>query len=152
MTPSEESLKLCSDTAISDIEKYVLFGDSQECWEWLGRKRKGYGRCYIGNGKFRPSHRVAYMLLIGEYENGLILDHLCRNNGCCNPSHLEPVTPRENTLRGFGPTAINARKKFCPKGHPYSKGNIYLTKEGWRYCYICKLEKDSQRWSKKSDV
>jgi DNA-directed RNA polymerase subunit N (RpoN/RPB10) len=29
-----------------------------------------------------------------------VLDHLCRNRWCCNPEHLESVTPAENVRRG----------------------------------------------------
>lgn len=29
-----------------------------------------------------------------------VLDHLCRNRWCCNPDHLESVTPAENVRRG----------------------------------------------------
>ncbi len=46
------------------------------------------------------AHRVAYQLMIGQIGQGLVLDHLCKNRRCCNPEHLEPVTIRENTLRG----------------------------------------------------
>lgn len=30
-----------------------------------------------------------------------VLDHLCRNRWCCNPAHLESVTPAENVRRGL---------------------------------------------------
>ena len=32
---------------------------------------------------------------------GLELDHLCRNKCCVNPQHLEPVTRSENLKRGY---------------------------------------------------
>lgn len=70
------------------------------CWEWQGElNRNGYGRVWV-NGRRLMAHRVAYQLLVGDIEPGLVLDHLCRNRRCCNPEHLEPVTVRENTLRG----------------------------------------------------
>lgn len=64
------------------------------CWEWTGQKDSGYGR-YSG----RPAHRVTYEVLVGPIPDGLTLDHLCRNKGCVNPDHLEPVTSSENTRR-----------------------------------------------------
>lgn len=70
------------------------------CWEWQGEmNRNGYGRVWI-NGKRLMSHRVTYELLVGPIADGLVVDHLCKNRACCNPEHLEPVTIRENTLRG----------------------------------------------------
>jgi len=70
------------------------------CWMWLGRlNRNGYGRAW--DGEREPVvHRVVYELLVGPVPEGMILDHLCRNHPCCNPGHQEPVTYRENTLRG----------------------------------------------------
>ncbi|MGQ7350721.1 HNH endonuclease signature motif containing protein [Quadrisphaera oryzae] len=64
-------------------------------------------------------HRRVFEMLIGPIESGMWLDHLCRVKRCCNPDHLEPVTPRENTLRGHSPTALNAAKEQCPRGHDY---------------------------------
>ena len=65
-----------------------------DCWEWQGpRDTSGYGR----HGHFR-AHRVAYQLMVEPIPVGLVLDHLCRNPGCVNPDHLEPVTTRENTV------------------------------------------------------
>ena len=70
------------------------------CWEWQGEKnRNGYGRVWIG-GKRLMVHRVVFELLVGPIPEGLVLDHLCRNRPCCNPEHQDPVTVRENTLRG----------------------------------------------------
>lgn len=34
-------------------------------------------------------------------EKAPTLDHLCRNRWCCNPAHLESVTPAENVRRGL---------------------------------------------------
>jgi len=70
------------------------------CWIWTGAvEGKGYGAPSI-NGVKRPAHRLAYEDLVGPVPEGLHLDHLCRVRRCVNPAHLEPVTSRENTLRG----------------------------------------------------
>lgn len=70
------------------------------CWEWQGElNRNGYGRVWI-DGKRLMTHRVVYELVVGPIPEWLVLDHLCRNRPCCNPEHMDPVTVRENTLRG----------------------------------------------------
>lgn len=53
------------------------------------------------------------------------LDHLCRNPACCNPSHLEPVTPKENTRRG------NAGKHWAEKRLVAHDVVPSLTSSGW---------------------
>jgi hypothetical protein len=116
----------------------VSRGDPDGCWPWLGWKDgEGYGTFWI-DGRYHRAHRFAYELLVGPIPEGLQPDHLCRNHACCNPTHLEPVTQRENILRGFSPTAINARKTHCAKGHPYDDKNTRIDKHGWRSCRICK--------------
>src|SRR5687768_11611176 len=96
------------------------------CWEWQAAQANGgYGYFKWGPG-MRLAHRAAYETLVGSVENGLHLDHLCRVRRCVNPYHLEPVTPRENTLRGVGTAAIHAKKTHCPAGHEYSGNNLIL--------------------------
>jgi hypothetical protein len=104
------------------------------CWLWTGGLDKdGYGWTYP-NGKTRRAHAVAYELVVGPVPDGLQLDHLCRVRHCVNPDHLEPVTRRENILRGVGPTAINARRNTCPKGHPIDG----FKSTGARECKTCR--------------
>jgi hypothetical protein len=70
------------------------------CWLWAGRiNRNGYGRVCIG-GKEPVAHRVTYEHLIGPIPPRMILDHQCKTRACVNPWHTEPVTHRENTIRG----------------------------------------------------
>lgn len=70
------------------------------CWEWAGaHDSMGYGIFTSENREVVRSHRVAFTLLVGQIPPGLHIDHLCRNKGCCNPDHLEPVTPSENSRR-----------------------------------------------------
>jgi HNH endonuclease len=70
------------------------------CWIWTGElNRNGYGRMWI-NGRRVMVHRHVYEALVGPIPDGAVLDHTCRNRACCAPHHLEPVTVRENTLRG----------------------------------------------------
>lgn len=73
---------------------------SDGCWEWTGHLNdQGYG--YIRwEGREQPAHRVVLSLSTrSTIPNNLQVDHLCRNRRCCNPSHLEVVTPAENTHR-----------------------------------------------------
>lgn len=69
------------------------------CWVWGGAKSpKGYG-CVRYQGRVQRTHRVVYLLMVGSIPDGLELDHLCGNEPCCNPQHLEPVTGALNLAR-----------------------------------------------------
>jgi hypothetical protein len=122
-------------TVIEVLSDKMLIGDG--CWEWIGWKNsKGYGQMSIKQKK-KPAHRVVYELLVGPIPDGLQLDHLCRNHGCVRPDHLEPVTPRENLIRGNTKAAENVAKTHCPKGHPYDDANTVVTTKGYRKCREC---------------
>lgn len=111
------------------------------CWQWIrGKLKSGYG-CARYNKKNWRAHRLYYELLVGPIPDGLTIDHLCRNRSCVNPGHMEVVTQGVNTLRGFSPSAIHARKTHCPKGHPFDEANTYVNPGRYfRGCRICRKE------------
>ncbi len=112
---------------------------SDGCWIWLASKdRCGYGRFNVTWHPTMRAHRFAYELLVGPVPYGMQLDHLCRNPSCVNPAHLEPVTSRENTLRGEGRAARQARQTHCKRGHQFTPENTYVCPKGHRYCRHCK--------------
>lgn len=106
------------------------------CWLWLAHvDRFGYGRINTPRGP-QSAHRLAYEHFKGPIPGGLEVDHLCRVRGCVNPDHLEAVTHRDNLLRGASPSAVNARKTHCKRGHPFSKANTSIVQDG-RRCLKC---------------
>jgi hypothetical protein len=122
----------------------VKFEIADGCWEWSACKdRHGYGIIWdTPTGNNLRAHRVVYEALVGPIPSGLVLDHLCRNPSCVNPTHMEPVTHRENILRGVGPAAINASKTTCGEGHPLAGENLYIhPTSGARECRICRRKK-----------
>lgn len=107
------------------------------CWLWTGPTDYGYGRI-MDHYRLKSTHRVAYELLVGPIPAGLQLDHLCRVRACVNPSHLEPVTVRENTLRSTNLVARLARRTHCANGHEFSGSNVYVVGVNTRICRTCK--------------
>ena len=116
------------------------------CWEWTaGLFGNGYGHFWT-SVRWVGAHRWAYEALVGPIPEGLELDHLCSNRKCVNPAHLEPVTHKENTLRGEGLAAQNAKKQACPKcGSPYV---IVGVKTQERVCKKCHLANSRRRQEK----
>lgn len=117
-----------------------------DCWEYDGYHQPG-GYAQSGRGLV---HREVYELLVGPIEGEL--DHLCKNTGCCNPDHLEPVTSIENIRRSevgkYRRTVENNRnmsKTSCPQGHPYDK-----VRDGKRRCRTCDIEADRRYRSRRN--
>jgi hypothetical protein len=91
--------------------------NAQGCWPWKRqRDRWGYGRftLYVDGVIVKLQAHIALWVWfhaqpesIGEFvmaywfltATGLELDHLCENEGCCNPEHLDLVTGSENCQR-----------------------------------------------------
>lgn len=118
-----------------------------ECWEWTAYiDRKGYGVFGIDSRNLVKAHRYSYELHVGPIPHGMQLDHLCRVRHCVNPAHLEPVTNRENVIRGN-----NAREmaSTCSRGHRFDASNTYINPRGNRECRACRQAACSRYQEKK---
>lgn len=97
------------------------------------------------------AHRQSYEMFNGELIKGLVIDHICNDKLCVNPSHLQQISYKENTLRGSSPIAINAVKTHCNKGHELSGANLYIKPNGSRNCKMCRKHA-AQRYSLRRSV
>ncbi len=122
--------------------------DDAGCWLWqAGRNNSGYGKVSWLGG-YKSTHRVTYELLVAAIPDGLQIDHLCRVRECCNPQHLEPVTPGENSRRspfykGGKPRPpksdrVRGRDNHCGRGHELTDDNVYVigVRRRCRTCHI----------------
>jgi hypothetical protein len=137
------TIKECLDKKWSDYP----------CYKWPGYiTGMGYGQLGTKKklGKNISAHRLVWEATNGPIPHGLSLDHLCRNPACVNPHHLEPVTHKENCLRGVGITAINSKKTHCKTGHPFDEENTGYQKSGKRYCKECQKAASNKYRMKKN--
>ena len=118
--------------------------DENNCWLWTASKRRGYAM-YWNNRRQNQGHVFAYNYFYGEVLAGLCIDHLCRVRHCVNPHHLEPVTLRENILRGEGFAAQQAKMTHCKYGHEFTEENVYLYKN-MRHCRVCRKVKQRKEY------
>lgn len=125
------------------MEKVTV--DEDGCWLFSGycNPKSGYGQV-SSSVDFHPSRTVAthvavWMFFEGPVPDGLVLDHLCRVPACCNPGHLEPVTNRENCMRGEAPRIVLSRENLCQEGHELTEANTYTNPgSGHRRCRFCR--------------
>jgi hypothetical protein len=131
----------------SELHRFLSKVDQkpQGCWLWTAsQKPGGYGQFWIGiphngaKGRMICAHVASYLHFVGDIPKGLELDHLCRVRNCVNPKHLEPVTRKENWLRGENIFAVLHRKGECRKGHKMTPENT-LTSGGTTRCRSCSL-------------
>lgn len=123
------------------VERFLSFISPEPntgCWLWMGtirNKQHGYGAFSVGARQLVSAHRFAWEAFRGPILDGLQIDHLCRNTCCVNPDHLEPVTPKENTIRstvGIAAKRRHAAKTHCPYGHLLDGRNAFE-----RFCTTC---------------
>jgi len=119
------------------------------CWIWCGYKnQKGYGIFGKDPGKAVKAHRFSYNNFVGKIPDGLQIDHICRTRCCVNPSHLEPVTNRENVIRGY---AARQAQTHCRRGgHELIEENVYINPRGHRECRTCRGEAAQRQKEKRA--
>ena len=72
------------------------------CWIDPGYSQTHrYVRVRIGDTRV-CAHRLSYEFFKGSIPEGLVVDHLCEDKRCYNPSHLEAITQKENVRRYYG--------------------------------------------------
>lgn len=125
--------------------------DDNGCWRWLLYKLpNGYGMIGMGHACKKYVHRVAHEAWKGPIPPGLVIDHLCRVRDCCNPEHLEAVTPSQNTMRGDTRPVRLAARSECSQGHEYTPENTRMRKDNnGRRCVTCVRESSRRNYERK---
>lgn len=116
------------------------------CWEWQRfRNPDGYGVISIKR-RMKTAHMVALAIHRDSlWPKEFQVDHLCQNRACCNPDHLEVVTPGVNARRSSSPALTSQRiraRTHCPQGHEYDAANTRLRAKGYRSCRACDRAND----------
>jgi hypothetical protein len=154
------------ERASSDYERFLskITVTQSGCWEKTGKKDKDGYKFFSISGRDQRAHRYSYEIHKGKIPEGLVIDHLCKNEGCCNPDHLEVVTVAENNRRGELITRLkewhsklNREAKFkhgqkaslqavknriakpdCKNGHLWTKETTYINPSNkHRKCRTC---------------
>jgi hypothetical protein len=122
------------------------------CWEWTaGATAQGYGGFHPTKYELVLAHRWSYEQSGGVLEPDAVLDHLCRNRRCVNPSHLEQVSNLENLRRGLGYRLANGMDDKCINGHEYTELNTYRNPKDQTdiRCRTCAVQRDRDRQLRK---
>ena len=112
--------------------------DKNGCWIWQWRRFPNGSACIKANGRNHVASRIMFELRYGPIPAGKYLHHKCANKACCNPNHLELVSPSEHVERspkflGF----INRHRTHCIRGHELIPANTYIDQRGGRHCRKC---------------
>lgn len=147
------STQRTSTHGLPTAERFLTHVDkTDDCWIWVGRIGTGgygyFGQKINGQWKQRRAHRVSYELFVGPIPDGASIDHACDNPACVNPDHLRPMSMEANNARSSSPSAENARKTTCHRGHPLHGDNLQIIRTGGRTkrrCKACDLDNRRRR-------
>lgn len=93
----------------------------KDCWIWESNTHNGYGLFQYKKRNFLP-HRLLWEHKFGKIPKGMCLSHLCGNNLCCNPTHMQ--------LIGRGKYQKNYKDKPCV----YCKNTFKVTGSTSAFC------------------
>lgn len=79
------------------------------------------------------THRIAYVLFVGDLRADQEIHHACGRRTCLNPEHLAAVTLDEHLAAH--------RADTCPSGH---HANWRKDSRGWRRCRTCERGKSKR--------
>lgn len=88
------------------------------CWNWVGSKRRGYGR-FMFRDKIIGTHRISYIIHKGEIPKGMLICHKCDNPSCVNPDHLFLGTHKDNAH-----DCVIKGRKWLNHNNTISKNNM----------------------------
>jgi hypothetical protein len=119
---------------------------SDQCWEWSGCLRNGYGCFTIGRSTLL-AHRVVWEMVYGRgAAQGSFICHTCDNPPCVRPDHLFLGNNSLNMIDSVQKKRHrNARKTHCVHGHLFDQANTYRL-NGKRECRRCYADRQMQRY------
>jgi hypothetical protein len=142
---------------VSSFWGRVNIKSQDECWNWTGGlDGNGYGRLDF-KGKRYGSHRLSYILSIGDIPGGMFVCHKCDNPLCCNPSHLFIGTLQDNNAdrvkKGRSATGNrngNYTQRKSRLDRAWTRRKNYSAPSGTAWCSSCKQYIDIYEFTKNS--
>jgi predicted DNA-binding protein (UPF0251 family) len=90
------------------------------CWIWTGYTKNGYGALSVNN-RMEYTHRLSYLLHVGEIPDGIQVCHHCDNHPCVRPDHFFLGTYAENVAD------MRAKGRGSPPPHSYGEEHHMVT-------------------------
>ena len=121
---------LTNERRLKAFMKKIDRRDSDDCWEWLGGKVKGYGQLRDGSRRVL-AHRYSWQVFKGPIPVGKLVLHKCNNKACVNPNHLYLGNECDNAVdlksSGFVPmSCILTNEQVINIRKDYASGKISL--------------------------
>lgn len=121
------------------VHNKVRIFEETGCHLWTGALTpQGYGSIQVKKIT-HLIHRIAYVLANGRLHEGDHVHHTCGNRSCCNPDHLQALSPKDHgTLHH---KKIDIPEPFeCKHGH---QGKYKKNAQGRWACVQCQSQRDA---------